>query len=428
MLLEIQKGTKNLVAKVTFEGDEWKKLLSKEKNKYLDSVKLPGFRKGKVPQDRKNKFLNMPQIYDATVNKLLNENWTKIHEDPKINDEDVVDSPVLSIEKIDDDRAVISLSYDFIPEISISKYKSMFDTMLPQMREVTQKDVDSEVEKLFSNKIVVQAKENKTIAKGDIANFDFEGYINNEKFQGGSAKNYELKIGSGQFIPGFEEQMIGMKTGDSKDLEVTFPENYGEPSFAGKLAVFKIKLNDVKTSTLPAIDDEMVKEIKIPNVNTVQELRTTIERFLNDGAKKSYETETNEKISKKLVENSKAEIPQSMIKNEIKRIKDGFDKELKDKKMNLKSYLKSQQTSEQQFEENIKSMANNNCMLTLALQKIINDEKIEVTGKEIEDEMSKMAQAYNMKLEDVKSQIKDTTFLEVQMLNNKVMEFLRKNN
>lgn len=412
---------KKLILTVEVESTNWKKLIEKEVTKASKNVKVDGFRAGKAPLKEIKKRLNMPQILlDAATNQaniILNDVLnSKEFEEAAIN---AYPTPQLDIEKINEEELVLIYTFEEFPIAKVGDYKKMkVDIIIPKVED---SEVEKEIENLLSKEKMFVKKTGK-LAKGDLAIFDFDGYIDDKPFPGGSAKKYELEIGSNTFIPGFEDQMVGLASGEEKDLNLSFPKDYHARDFAGKNVLFKVKLHEIKGINKPTLDDNFVKGLKINNVKTVNELRdylkTNIFRFkTNDANEKNVMA-----INKGLVEITKIDqIPQIIINDEAKKIRNQLNQRLAQMQMKLEDYARMTGKTIADFDQEILEQAKNNVIVYAALDEISKKEKIEVTEKDIDAKLDELAQIYHITKEEAKKTINNELLSEL-LLNEKTIQ------
>ena len=373
--------------------------VAKAYKKNIRRMNVPGFRKGKAPRHLVEKMYGTGVFYEDAVSDLY----------PQALDEAVAESGYEYVEdKIDLDvtsvgeeglqfKAVITVR----PEVEIDGYKGL--KAEKKVEEVTDADVDAEVEKLRDRNSRLVTVEDRAAANGDTVVFDFEGFVDNQPFEGGKAENYTLELGSNQFIPGFEEQIVGKKTDDEFDVNVTFPEDYHAEELKGKAAVFKCRLHEIKAKELPEADDEFAKDAS--EFDTMDELKADLKKKLSEQREHAAEDAFETQLINQLVELVKADIPEAMFVNRVNEDIREFDYRLQNQGLNLEMYLQYTGMDMDGFRAGFREQAEKKVKIRLALEKIAELEKIEPTAEELEEEYGKFAEQYKMDVEKIKSLI-----------------------
>ena len=332
---------------------------------------------------------------------------------------EIVDTPFdLEVPEMGKDGVVLKLKVTVKPEIELGEYKGLKATK--KSCKVSADEVKAELNRMLEQNARMVTVEDRAVKKGDITVIDFDGYVDGEAFEGGKAEGYELTIGSGQFVPGFEDQIIGHKTGEEFDVNVKFPKDYHE-GLADKDAVFKIKLHEIKVKELPALDDEFVKDVS--DKDTVEELKKSIKADLEKSKKAEADNEVNNALMEMVADGVKAEIPQAMIEKKIDSNIDEFAYRLQMQGLDLKTYLQYTGMDVEKFREGYKASAEKQVKLDLAIEKIIEVEKITVLEEELEAEYKKFADAYNMDIEAVKKAVSEEA-LTKDLQAKKAMDFI----
>jgi trigger factor len=307
------------------------------------------------------------------------------------------------------------------PEVKLGDYKGLEVEKVDT--EVTAEDVEAELTSLQEKQAELVVKEEGKAEEGDTVTMDFEGFVDGEAFEGGQAENYSLELGSGQFIPGFEEQLVGVATGEEKDVEVNFPEEYHAAELAGKPATFKVKIHEIKTKELPALDDEFAKDAD-EEVETLAELKEKIEKRLQEAKKNEAETAVRETLVEKASENAEVEIPEVMVNSEVDRMMQEFEQRLQMQGMNLELYFQFSGQSEEDLKGQMKEDAGKRVRTNLTLEAIAAAENLEVTDAEAEEEVNKMAEQYNMSADNIKQALGGLDTLKADLKVRKALEFL----
>ena len=362
-------------------------------------ISIPGFRRGKAPRKFVEKYYGEQVFYEDAINALYPKAMEDaIHEASLETIDDKVDFELVSADK---SGLVFKATVTTKPEVSIENYKGI--TAWKKKVEVADKDVDDELARVQERNARMVTVEDREAQNGDIVEIDFDGSVDGRQFEGGKAENYNLTLGAGQFIPGFEEQVAGHKTGDEFDVTVTFPEDYQAKELAGKEAVFKIKLHEIKKKDLPAIDDDFVKDVS--EFNTLDEYKTDIRKKITDSREAAADDAVDNQLIDKLVGLAKAEIPQAMFENRIDDDIRDFAYRLQSQGMNLETYMKYTNLDEKGIREQFRPQAERQVKLRLALEKIGELEAIKPSDEDVENEFKKLADAYHVDADRVKKTI-----------------------
>lgn len=407
---------------VTFSKEEWEKAQTKAFNKLKENVNVPGFRKGHAPDNLVKDKIDQGRLYNDAIDSLLPTAYQAIIEEDKVVP---FTRPEITIDKLTKDELVVKFIITGAPEIKLGTYKNL--QVGKTEPSVSDEEVESEIKKLLKENATLKTKEGK-VEEGDTVVMDFEGSVNGEKFEGGTASNYELEVGSHYFIPGFEEQLIGHTSGEQFDVNVTFPEQYMD-NLKGKPAVFKINLHEIKCKILPELNDEFVKELNIKAVETVEQLKNYKKQELLNNKKRSVRVEYLNKLFEEIEKNSQIDIPQAVIDAEVEARRKDAETRMQQSGFQLKQYLEVVGQNEEQFMETLKNDAIKNLKAVTILREVAKLEDIVVGEKELEFEYAKMAQQYNMKIEDVKKALENQqSQLQNQILLGQAEDYLFNNN
>lgn len=373
--------------KVTFDvtPEEFEAALDDSFKKNNEKVTIKGFRKGHAPRDVFEKNYGVESLYTDALDYIFNQKVKEIYEDKELVSEIVgqFEPNVEGNEKIERGKAFqVSLSFDVYPEVSLPEYKGI--EVKKADLNVTDEEVNNAIELLRRPKAVKNNKAEQVIALNDIAVFDFKGFVDDKAFEGGEAKNYELKIGSHQFIPGFEEQMVGMKAGETKDVLVTFPENYGAKDLAGKEAKFVVTVHEVKEEVLPELNDEFVKELKIENVNTVEELKEYKKQELVSRKETAEKDRQIDEIINKILDNAVVDMPESMNLERVNQLRSQYEAQAKMYNIPFDTFLQLMGTDKEKFEENILNQGKRQALFNVVLSKLIEVENLAPSKEAIE--------------------------------------------
>ncbi len=357
-------------------------------------VTIKGFRAGKAPKSKYLAQYGVESLYSDALDKVVNDIISK--ELVTSTEFKIVGAPNLDLdfEKLSTEEDFeINLTFDVHPEVTLGEYKGI--KVKKEQIKVTDEEVKEEINKQLKDKIELVLKKTQTIKKGDVAIFDFSGSVDGVKFDGGTAENYELKIGSGQFIPGFEDQMIGMKANEEKDVVVTFPEQYQAPDLAGKEAVFAVKVHEVKEEKVPALTDELVESFEIENVKTVSEYNTHVVDKLTTAKQTNEDRRVESEILETLIKNTTLDLPKTYINNRYNELMKSIEGQAKQYGIDFELFLQLTGTNKEQLEAQTKERAENDVKLDIILVEIVEKEKIEATDEEINTFMESEATKYN---------------------------------
>lgn len=363
-------------------------------------LNVPGFRKGKVPRKLFNKMYGEEALYEDALNDLLPRAYQKALAELEDEDFELVGEPSIDIKSMEKDADwEIIAEVPLKPEVTLGDYKNIEVTK--QDRTVTDEDVADELESRRQRAVELALKDDAA-EEGDTVVIDFEGYKDGEKFDGGSAENHSLELGSGQFIPGFEDQLIGAKSGDEKDVEVTFPEEYGAEELAGQDVVFKVVVHEVKEKRVPELDDEFAKDVD-DEVETLDELKDKIRQQLEKSKDRAATEATDDEAIQKAVENAEVpEIPEAMIDEEVDRQFNLFINNLQQQGISKDQYMSMIGTSEQELRDQFRNEADFNVKTNLVLEAIAKAENIDVTTEDINAEIKDLAEQYGMEEDRVR--------------------------
>ncbi|MGI6710970.1 MAG: trigger factor [Bacilli bacterium] len=383
--------------------EDFEKALDPAFEKVSKDVSVKGFRKGKVPKDVYLKMFGESALYQEAINITIQEAYFKAVEENNIL---VVSDPVIDlVTPLENNSFTFSAEVEVYPEVVLGQYKELEVERLSTL--VTEEEIENEIKKVLGSNAVLKLAENSPIEKGDTAVFDFEGFVDGVAFEGGQANNYSLEIGSGQFIPGFEDQMIGMKANEEKDVNVVFPENYQAENLKGKAATFKVKVHEVKKKEYPELNDEFVKTLEIDNVNTVEEYKESIKKELKAEKEKNAENDLVNKLMAKACENAKVDIPNAFIEQEKDTMFAELEAQAKQYGLTAEKMLQFYQMTIDQYKEKITEGAKKSILEKIVLQAIVDEEKLDVSKEELEKEYSSLSEHYKKDVKTLKQEIKE---------------------
>lgn len=399
MLKSAEKtGTNEFTLELSISAEAFEAAINKVYNKEKGNIAIPGFRKGKAPRAIIEKRYGEGVFYDDALELAFPAAYEAAVEEAGI---EPVDNPFdFDIKEIGKNGVELVCKVTVKPEITIEGYKGLTATRIPT--EVTDEEVDAEIQKKLEQNARIVPVEDRAVANGDIAVIDFEGFVDGEAFEGGKAEEYELEIGSGSFIPGFEDQIIGHNIGEEFDVNVNFPEDYAE-TLAGKAAVFKIKLHAVKAKELPVLDDEFVKDVS--EFDTLDELKADIRKTLEEQKKTASDRNFDNEIFDKLAELVVGEIPEAMVARAVDNMISEFKYNVESQGIPFEQYLAYLGMSVDSIKETYKDRAEKEVKIELALEKIAELEGIEVTDEDVEAEFTAMSEKYSVDIETVKKAV-----------------------
>ncbi len=383
---------------VSVGAEDFKKGIDKTYKKTVKNITVPGFRKGKAPKSIIEKMYGESVFFEDTVNDMYPEAYTKAVEEAGI---DPVDRPEIEITEVSAEGFTFKAKVTVRPEVTVKKYKGLKATKTPVS--ISDEQVNEEIAKLQERNGRMVTVEGRAAKDGDNTIIDFEGFVDEVPFEGGKGERFDLKLGSGQFIPGFEEQIVGKNVGEEFDVNVTFPEDYQAQELAGKAAVFKCKLHEIKEKELPELDDEFAKDVS--EFDTLDELKKDLHAKLTEVAEKDAETAVEEQLVDQIVDSMEAEIPQCMVDQKTEEMLQNFDYRLQSQGINLDMYMKYTGFSIDAFKETYKEQALKQVKIRLALEEIVKLEKIEPTEEELNAEYERLSANYSIEIEKIRELI-----------------------
>ena len=393
-----EKLEKSRVA-LTIEAsaEEFEAAVNKAYLKMRGKINVPGFRVGKAPRKIIEKMYGAEVFYEEAVNILLPDAYEDAVKEKELN---VVGYPEVELESCTKDGVVFKCTVAVYPEVKLGQYKGL-EAPKAEVK-VTAADVNARLKEMADRNSRLVSVE-RAVKKGDTADIDFEGFDNGVPFDGGKGENFDLEIGSGSFVPGFEEQLIGMKAGEEKDIDITFPENYA-PELAGKPVVFHVKVNEVKVKEVPAVDDEFAKDVS--EFDTLKELKADIKKKMTAERTEAAQRAFEDVLMAKVAEGVEAEIPHEMVELQAERMMEQFKQQLAAQGIPFDQYLKMTGTTEADFRKQADGPAAEQVKMDLAVEAIIKAEGLEATDEDVENELKNVAEKYGMDLETVKKYLR----------------------
>mgnify|MGYP001097828176 CR=1 FL=1 len=398
--------------------EEFDKAINEVYKRESKKMNVPGFRKGKAPRAFIEKFYGEEVFFQAAVDHLYNPMMSEAIDQSGL---EVVGVNSYSIEEISkQDGIVAKLTVTVQPEVNIDGYKGI--EVEKESTEPTSQEIDAELERIRQRNSRMITVEDRPAENNDIVVIDFDGYTDGKQFDGGKAENFDLTLGSGQFIPGFEEQVVGHSTGDEFDVNVKFPDDYHAEELKGKDATFKIKLHEIKRRELPEVDDEFVKDVS--EFDTLEEYRKDLENTVRSRKERVAENSVEQQLIQAVIDKLQADIPDMMIDREVDEIINSFEMQLRDQGMNLETYLKYTQGTVEGLQEQYRERAAQQVKVRLGLAKIAQLEDLKVSEEEIESEFKRLADAYGMPIDNVKAVVRAKD-ISKDVSNQKAMDFIK---
>ena len=402
MSLQVEKLEKNM-AKLTIEvsAEELDKAMEKAYQKQKSRISLPGFRKGKAPRKMIESMYGKGVFMEDAVNSLVPQEYTKALGECDL---EIVSQPEINVTQMEPGKALIFTADVAVkPEVTLGDYKGV---EVPKSEiAVTDEEVDAEVKKEQDKNARTVAVEDRAAANGDITTIDFEGFVDGEAFEGGKGTDYPLTLGSGSFIPGFEDQLVGAKAGDHVEVKVTFPEEYQAKELAGKEAVFQCDVKKVEAKELPELDDDFAQDAS--EFDTLAEYKEDIKKNLTEKKEKEARAAKENAAVDKAIENAQMEIPDAMLNTQVRQMLDDFSRRMQSQGLTMEQYFQFTGMTLEKMQEEMKPQALKRIQTRLVLEKIAEVENIQPTDEEVEEEFKKMADAYKMEVEKIKELLGD---------------------
>ncbi len=413
-----EKSVGDLTVKI--EGKEWADAVKKAFNKIAKNVSINGFRKGQAPKALIEKRVSDNERFITAVDDNANVWMRAALEAEKLVP---ISQPQLDIKAVDANGVELVFTFAVMPEVKLGDYKGL-EYNLDEVA-VSDEEVDAELNRMREQYAEVQTKDGAA-AEGDTVNIDYEGFKDDVAFDGGKGTNYDLVLGSHSFIPGFEEKLVGVKAGEEKDLNLTFPENYHAKDLKGAAVVFKVKVNEVKTKVLPEVNDEFAKDVNAAGVETVADLKNMIRTRIEDGKKSQAENKADTALMDKLVENAEIDLPEVLVEEEVNNQIQQLAQQISQYGMNFNQYLSMMGKKIEDVRAEYTDNATKTAKLRLILEEIAKVEALEPTEEDLENEYNNIAAQYNMPVDQVKAYI-SVDMLKRDVRNEKAYAFVKEN-
>jgi len=424
MNVKIENVDKNVVQlEIEVDAAKFEEGMRMAFKKNAKKFNVPGFRKGKAPRNIVERLYGEEIFHEDAFNFICPEVYDKAVKENGIKP---VSDPEIDIKQIGKNKPLIFTAKVAVkPDVELGEYKGIEVNKIDI--NISEEDVENEIKKVREKNGRIVSVEDRGLQNGDIAIIDYEGFIDGKPFNGGQASGYSLEIGSGKFIPGFEERLIGIKPGDETEFDITFPDDYAKSELAGKLAHFKVKLNEIKVKELPALDDEFAKDVS--EYDTLDEYKESVRQKLLETAEANAKREIEDNVINKVVENASVDIPQVMIESRIDSLVRSFENGISRNGIDMELYLGIMKTDMNAFREKFRETAEKDVKTQLVLEKVSQVEEIEISEEELDEEIGKAAKIYGKDKEDFKKHLKedDIEYIKRSLVAEKTVDFLVKN-
>lgn len=421
MSSKVEKLEANKVKlEITVSKDEFEKALDKAFRQNSGKINIPGFRKGKAPRNIIEKYYGEGIMYEDAFNICAQPAYDAAISENKLSP---VDRPQVDITQIGKGQDMIFTAEVIVkPEVKLGNYKGV--SVVKKVHPVDNDDVDKEIDAMREKNSRLVTIEDRELQNGDISNIDFEGFVDNVPFDGGKGTNFELTIGSGQFIPGFEEKLIGMKINETRDIDVKFPDEYHSADLAGKMSMFRVTLNSIKHKDLPEADDEFAKDVS--EFDTIAELRADVLKKIQEKNAKNEKLQVEDDAIKQIAADSKIDVPDVMIDHELDKIVSDYNWRLQMQGMNLDTYLKMMGQDINTFKTQFRANAEERVRVQLTLEKLAEVENIEVSKEDVDKKVDEMAANYGEKADMFRKNLKaeDLAYFEEEIKVQKIADFI----
>ncbi len=398
--------------------EEFAAALQKSYNKNKKRFQVPGFRRGKVPYQLVVKYYGEGVLYEDAIDEIVNPAYSQV---VKENDLQVVSRPELDVQEIGEDGLKYTLTVTVKPEVKLGKYEGV--EVPYSKREVTDETIDAEIERMRKRNSTLENVEDRAAQNGDTVVIDYEGFKDGIAFEGGKGESYSLKLGSGSFIPGFEDQVVGHNVGEEFSIEVKFPEEYHAEELKGADATFNVKIHNIKAEILPELDDEFVKDVS--EFDTLAELKADIKKNQEEAAEKEAKNIFINETLKVVADNAEVEIPSVMVDNEVENMAQEQASRMSQQGIELDMYLQYMGQNMDQFKQSLRPMAEIRVKNNLVIEAVSKELKMEATAEEYDKEIEQMAKAYNMDKADIAKALgEDNPYIKENIVSRKTVEYL----
>lgn len=415
------KNTKEII--ITIEGEKWQEAIDKAFVEANKKVKIDGFRQGKAPKDVFFKNYRKESLYLDAADLLLNDAYKQMIDENK--DLKIAAQPSVALRSIDENKVEFAFTLTLYPEVKLGKYKKL--GVKKETIEVTKEEITQAIDEM-RNRYAENVTKDGDIQNGDIAIIDFEGFKDGVPFEGGKSENYSLEIGSHTFIPGFEEQLVGLKAGEEKEIEVTFPEDYHSEDLKGQKAIFKIKVNEVKEVKVPELDKDFFEDLGMDGIDSKESLEKQVEENIKTHKEAHAEDHFIDELLNKAMEDMTVEVPEAMVSEETDRMLRQYEENLKMQGITLEQFYQFTNSDEAALKEQMKEEALKRVKERLLLEAIKEQEKIEATEEEVEKDADDLATKYNMKKDEFLNLFGGLEMVKYDLEMRKAIEFLKDNN
>lgn len=404
----IKRENNDVTLKIAIDNIQFEEAINKTYNKSKGKYNIPGFRKGKAPRKIIEAQYGKGVFYNDAIDMLFPEVYPAALKELNI---EPVDRPELDIEELSEDNGLVMVVKVAVkPEVKLGNYKGIEVSKVEY--NVTDEEVNSRLEDMKNRNSRLVTVEGRPVQEGDTAIIDFKGFVDGEAFEGGEGNNYSLEIGSGTFIPGFEEQLVGVNVGEEVDVNVNFPEEYHAPNLAAKPAVFKVKVNDIKVKELPELNDEFAKDVS--EFETLEELKADVRKNLEESNSKKAEGELRNRVVDKVAETVEMDVPEAMVQTQIDNMLMELDYQLQMQGLNLQQLLQMSGKTIEELKTERKPEAEKLVKSSLILEAIAKAENIEVSDEDLEKEIEEMGKMYNMEVAQLKSSLRDADIEDIK--------------
>lgn len=419
--VEKTENANEVKLEITVEAEKFENAMKKVYFQNAKYINIPGFRKGKAPMNIVEKYYGAQIFYEDAFNDVATEAYGEALEQNNI---DAVSKPSVDIVQMEKGKDVIFTAVVQVkPEVKLGKYKGIEIKKIEYP--VEEKDIDNEIKQMQEKNSRLVTVEDRALENGDTATIDFEGFVDGVAFEGGKAEGHELEIGSGAFIPGFEDQLVGMKIDEEKEINVKFPEEYFSKDLAGKDAKFRVKLHEIKRKELPALDDEFAKDVS--EFDTLKELKESIKEKLEKSNEQKAKYDTEEAAIKAVCEKAKVDIPSGMVEMEVEHMLQDITQRLSYQGLKIEQYLKMIGKTEEEVKKEYEPQAIEAIKSRLTLEAIRKEEKIEASEEEIQAKLEEMAKNYGKKVEEISNNDNLKDYIKEGIESEKAIDFIVKN-